>query len=295
MMQTEPATPDIAPRHGVPRLTRARIDHLWQALALGWADFSRAPVYGISIGAVCALAGWALVWITQITGQTYWLVLGSFGFPLVGPFTAVGLYEVSRRREAGVPITPSDVFGVIWQQRLRQLPSLCAVMVVVLLFWFFLGHMIFALFLVLSAMTNISTSYEVLLTPNGLMMLAVGTAVGAGFATLLFSVTVVGLPLLLHREDSFFQVLEGEEDVVRQVFDKIQRDPRHERIKVLFEGPIEAREFADWRMGFVDLNGVDVKNLPGFSDFLSDDVEPRRLLEELTQVKRLLLLFRAME
>ena len=62
-----------------------------------------------------------------------------------------------------------------------------------------------------------------------------------------------------------------------------------------FEGPIEAREFADWRMGFVDLNGVDVKNLPGFSDFLSDDVEPRRLLEELTQVKRLLLLFRAME
>ncbi|MGD8957742.1 MAG: BLUF domain-containing protein [Chromatiaceae bacterium] len=101
--------------------------------------------------------------------------------------------------------------------------------------------------------------------------------------------------LLLHREDSFFQVLEGEEDVVRQVFDKIQRDPRHERIKVLFEGPIEAREFADWRMGFVDLNGVDVKNLPGFSDFLSDDVEPRRLLEELTQVKRLLLLFRAME
>ena len=86
--------------------------------------------------------------------------------------------------------------------------------------------------------------------------------------------------LLLHREGSFFQVLEGEEDAVRQVFDKIQRDPRHERIKVLFEGPIEAREFADWRMGFVDLNGVDVKNLPGFSDFLSDDVEPRRAFRD---------------
>jgi hypothetical protein len=101
--------------------------------------------------------------------------------------------------------------------------------------------------------------------------------------------------LLLHREDSFFQVLEGEEDAVRQVFEKIQRDPRHERVKVLFEGPIEAREFADWRMGFLDLNGVDVKNLPGFSDFLSDDAEPRRFLEEFTQAKRLLLLFRAME
>ena len=101
--------------------------------------------------------------------------------------------------------------------------------------------------------------------------------------------------LLLHREDSFFQVLEGEEDTVRQVFERIERDPRHDRIKVLFEGPIEAREFADWRMGFVDLDGVDLKNLPGFSDFLSDDAEPRRFLEEFTQVKRLFLLFRAME
>lgn len=100
--------------------------------------------------------------------------------------------------------------------------------------------------------------------------------------------------LLLHREDSFVQVLEGEEEAVRGVYAKIQRDRRHERVKILFEGPIESREFSDWRMGFVELDGVDLTQVPGFSDFLFDESEPRRFLEELTQAKRLLLLFRAM-
>ena len=101
--------------------------------------------------------------------------------------------------------------------------------------------------------------------------------------------------LLLHRDDSFFQVLEGEADNVRQVFESIQRDPRHHRIQVLFEGPVESREFADWRMGFLDLDGIEVDQLPGFSDFLFNQAEPRRFLEELTQAKRLMLLFRAMQ
>ena len=101
--------------------------------------------------------------------------------------------------------------------------------------------------------------------------------------------------LLLHREDSFFQVLEGEAESIHQVFDSIQKDPRHHRIEVLFEGPIESREFADWSMGFVDLDEVDVSQLPGFSDFLSKKTDSRLLLEELTQAKRLMLLFRAMQ
>lgn len=101
--------------------------------------------------------------------------------------------------------------------------------------------------------------------------------------------------ILLHRQDSFFQVLEGEEEVVREMFDTIEADARHERIKVMFEGPLGAREFNDWRMGFLELDGVDVKGVPGFSDFLYNDAEPREFLEELTHAKRLSLLFRAMK
>ena len=52
----------------------------------------------------------------------------------------------------------------------------------------------------LSAFTNISSSPEILLTGNGLMMLSIGTLIGAGFAAMLFSFTVVGLPLIMDRE-----------------------------------------------------------------------------------------------
>lgn len=107
------------------------------------------------------------------------------------------------------------------------------------------------------------------------------------------SLNITGL--LLHREDSFFQVLEGQADSVREVFASIQGDSRHHRIKVLFEGPTEMREFADWRMGFMELDGVNMQELPGLSDYLSNQTDPRLLLEELSETKRLILLFRAMQ
>ena len=101
--------------------------------------------------------------------------------------------------------------------------------------------------------------------------------------------------LLLHRDDSFYQVLEGNQESVLQIFSSIQRDNRHHRIELLFQGPLVEREFGDWRMGFVDLDGVEVDQLPGFSDFLHSDAEPRIFLEELSHAKRLMLLFRAMQ
>ena len=100
--------------------------------------------------------------------------------------------------------------------------------------------------------------------------------------------------LLLMREDSFFQVLEGREADVRAIFERVLADNRHHRIEVLFEEPLAAREFGDWRMGFVELDGIDVSEIEGVSDFLSRDADPRELFEHLTRSKRLMLLFRQM-
>lgn len=100
--------------------------------------------------------------------------------------------------------------------------------------------------------------------------------------------------LLLYREHCFFQVLEGNEEVVRKLYESISVDDRHYRLELLFEGPIESREFIDWRMGFVQLDGVDVKRLPGFSRFLEDGLGPRELFHEMSKTKRLMTMFRDM-
>ena len=100
--------------------------------------------------------------------------------------------------------------------------------------------------------------------------------------------------VLLHREGSFFQVLEGHEADVRSVFERISRDSRHERIELLFDETIAEREFPDWRMGFVELDGTDISKLEGVSDFLTRSTDPRELFTQLTRAKRMMLLFRQM-
>ncbi|MEC8194924.1 MAG: DUF2189 domain-containing protein [Pseudomonadota bacterium] len=176
---------------------------LGQSLRLGMRDFIRKPMYGIGFGLFYVIGGWLMAWLTVASGQSYWLTFAAIGFPLLGPFAAVGLYEVSLRLERGWEINWPLIAGVVWRQSKRQLPSICAVIIIVFLFWFFLAHMIFALFLGLSTMTNVSSSLEVYTTTNGIMMLVVGSGVGFLFALLLYMITVLSLPLLLDREVDF--------------------------------------------------------------------------------------------
>lgn len=189
-----PATPDV---------NEVDLSDLRASLALGWLDFRRAPLLGLVFSAVYVLGGWLIVWAMTASGQIWWTLPASAGFPILGPFIACGYYEISRRLETGEPLTAKAVFGVIFRQKDRQIPAIAAVIVVYFLFWNFLSHMIFALFLGNATMTNVSSSLAVFLSPEGLIMLAFGTAVGAAFATLLFCLTVVSLPMLLDREVDF--------------------------------------------------------------------------------------------
>ena len=196
-------TQKVLPASAVPAINPVTMSDLTAALRLGWRDFTRAPLFGLFFASVYVLGGWVIYLALTVSGQLWWTLPAAAGFPILGPFIACGLYEVSRQIEQGRRPGWRSVLGVVWAEKNRQIPSIAVVIVVFFLFWNFVAHMIFALFMGLSSMTDVSSSLSVFLTPNGLAMLAVGTAVGAVFATLLFSITVVSLPLLMDREIDF--------------------------------------------------------------------------------------------
>ena len=87
------------------------------------------------------------------------------------------------------------------------------------------------------------------------------------------------------------QVLEGSERTVRDVHDKICRDPRHRGLVTLLEGSVPGREFSKWSMGFKDL-GADVDNPEGYSEFLNLPLNDHEFKADPSKAQRLLLTFR---
>ncbi|CAM2997784.1 Uncharacterized membrane protein [Paracoccus aminovorans] len=198
-----PPMPDPMPDPGpdeVPFPEVVGLGAIGAALGAGWQDFRRAPAFGLLFAAFYVLGGLVLTAVASAAGQEWWLMPFVVGFPLIAPFAAVGLYEVSRRIEADQPLIWREVLSVVVAQKDRQVPSMAMVILLMFMFWVFVAHTTFALFMGVSSLTNITSSPELLLQGRGLAMLAVGTLIGAGFAAVLFSITVVGLPLILDRE-----------------------------------------------------------------------------------------------
>ncbi|WP_413872484.1 DUF2189 domain-containing protein [Albidovulum sp.] len=187
----------------LPEIRQVEMSDIPAVLALGLRDFLRAPLFGLFFSAVYVAGGLILWRVYGVAGQQWWLAPVAVGFPLLGPFAAVGLYEVSRRIEQGQPLDWRAILGVVFAQKDRQIPALAAVIIVVFLFWVFVAHALFALFIGLRAFGPAQDMMSLFLEGNGPLMLLVGSAVGAGFAGVLFATTVVGLPLLLEKEIDF--------------------------------------------------------------------------------------------
>lgn len=188
------ATP---PAPAVRTITR---EDIGAALREGLADFKRAPAYGLFFGAAFSLVGIAIALILYNGEASYWIFPVAAGFPLVGPFAAVGIYEVSRRLESGEPLSWGPVLTAGFRQKNSQLPLFAVFTLFAFLAWLVLARVIFAVSFGPATMTNVLTSFDMLLTPQGVIMLLAGSVVGAALAALLFAVSVVGVPLLLDRD-----------------------------------------------------------------------------------------------
>ncbi len=88
------------------------------------------------------------------------------------------------------------------------------------------------------------------------------------------------------------QVIEGEEYTVQKLSSKIEQDPRHRAYNELRWEVIQGRRFADWSMGFRNLNNVDLGQTPGYSPFMNESLTSTRFKADPSRAEKLLLLFR---
>ncbi|WP_322097018.1 DUF2189 domain-containing protein [Pelagibius sp.] len=187
-----------------PRVQTITAGDVVDALGRGLGDFRAAPLFGLFFGGVYAVGGMIIVLCALALGVGYLSYPLAVGFALIGPFVAVGLYEVSRRREVGQELDWKGVLGVIVAQRKRELGWMAFVSLFILVVWMYQVRILIALFIGLRAPTTMTEFVSVVLgTPEGLTFLAVGHIIGAAMALVLFSLTVVSFPLLLEREIDF--------------------------------------------------------------------------------------------
>lgn len=178
------------------------------ALSEGLSDFRAAPAYGLFFGAVYAAGGILLVLLTTYTGMGYLAYPLAAGFALIGPFVAVGLYEVSRRRDAGEPLGWRPILGVVFSQSGRELGWMAFVTLFIMIIWLYQVRLLLAIFLGFQSFASLGEFLTVVFTtPEGLMFLFVGNIVGAVLSAALFSLTVVSFPLLLDRDVDFITAM----------------------------------------------------------------------------------------
>ncbi|MFO1377671.1 MAG: DUF2189 domain-containing protein [Steroidobacteraceae bacterium] len=163
-------------------------------LARGWRDFLRAPGIGLFYGGCFMVMGWALLKVFE-HAPAYTLAL-SAGFLLMGPFLCLGLYRVSQRLEQGErPGLVDSLFA--WRMRTGQLAIFGLVLLVLEMLWGRAALVVFAVSF--DGMPDFKGSLLALLEPQNLAFIIAWAAVGAVFAGLIYAVSVISIPMLLHR------------------------------------------------------------------------------------------------
>ena len=190
-----------------PIVLRISAADVIDALGKGLRDFQAMPLYGLALGALYAAGGSAVVLTTTAFGMSYLSYPLAAGFVLIGPFAAIFLYELSRRREEGRPIALIDIGKIVIGR--AEIGWMAFVTIFVFIVWIYQVRLWMVLLLGLHAsFTTLQQFIAVVLTTNeGLVFLAVGNMVGAVLSLVLFSLTVVSFPLLLDRDVDFITAM----------------------------------------------------------------------------------------
>jgi len=171
------------------------------ALARGVDDFLTMPSHAIFLCLIYPVVGFVLARLVLGYNVIPLLFPLAAGFALVGPFAALGLYEMSRRREAGLNVSWRHALDVFRSPSIGAIAALGLLLVAIFLVWIAVAQSIYvANFGYAPAASMPDFIHQVFSTRAGWALIIVGNGVGFLFAVLVLTLSVISFPLLLDRD-----------------------------------------------------------------------------------------------
>jgi uncharacterized membrane protein len=184
-----------------PIVRRIAPSDLYQSLARGVDDFTAMPSHAVFLCVIYPLLGIFLIGMTLGNATLPLAFPIAAGFALVGPIAAIGLYELSRRREAGLDSSSSHAFDVLHSPSLGAIVALGLLLMAIFLIWLAVADAIYVANFGYAVPTSLRQfADQVFNTPAGWTLIFVGTGVGFLFAVLVLAISAISFPLLLDRD-----------------------------------------------------------------------------------------------
>jgi uncharacterized membrane protein len=200
-MAYQHAIEDSQVRDVGPTIRKIGTADLFDALAKGVADFNEKPSHLMFLTLIYPVIALVLARLSFGYDVLPLLFPLAAGFALLGPLAAVGLYELSRRREQGQEIVWSHAFGVRKSPSRGAIIRLGLILLAIFALWIFTAHSIYsALFGDVTPASVSEFANQILYTWKGWALIIVGNAVGFLFALVVLTISVVSFPLLLDRK-----------------------------------------------------------------------------------------------
>lgn len=199
MAQTDIILP-AEPTRDLPAIRTIGLADLKDALAKGLDDFRAMPTHVVFLSVIYPIVGIALGAATFGYDLIPLLFPLAAGFALIGPLAAIGLYELSRRRELGLDTSWKHAFDILHSPSVWGMAALGLLLLTLFAVWLAVAQAIYvAAFGIDEPVSALAFARKVLTTPEGYHLIVAGNAVGFIFAVVAFAVSVVSFPLLLDR------------------------------------------------------------------------------------------------
>ena len=190
-------------RAGEPAVHRIGLADLKEAVAKGYDDFNAMPTHAIFLGIIYAVLGLILFRLAfgyDVLPLVYPILTG---FLLVGPFAAIALYELSRRREQGLDFSIERLSDVFRSPSIGAITRLGLVLLAIFVAWLIAAQTMYAQIMGGAEPASLGEFAEqIATTPAGHQMIVVGNTVGFAFALLVLVISVVSFPMLVDRDVS---------------------------------------------------------------------------------------------